>query len=132
MCKRVYISGSQNIIIPLASHNSLSGSSYFLERKTCARVGHSMSASIVSLRVFFFDIYLSFVRLYFTFLAHHRPSPHRRVSPLISCHWILDAKTDTSNFESPRTSENTFDHFYVRRDLVTRLHPFETVKRVRK
>lgn len=75
-------------------HNSLSDSSYFLERKTCTRVGHSVSVSIVFLRVFSFDIYLSFVRLYFTFLAHHHH--HREVAafPLIFCYWMLDAKTD--------------------------------------
>lgn len=73
-------------------HSSLFDSSYFLEKKTCPRIGHSVSASIVSLRVFFFDIYL-FVRLYFIFFAHHRHSTVVAFSPIF-CYWMLDAKTD--------------------------------------
>lgn len=105
-----------------------SSSSYFLERKTCTRVGHSVSSlyesssliSICRLFVFIspFSLIIAIVRLQ-RFLLYFPTG-------------FLTLK-QTSNFESPRTSqENTFDHFYVRRDLVTRLHPFETVKRVRR
>lgn len=90
--------------------NSLRLLSYFLERKTSTRVGHSVSASIVSTSRFF-DIYLSFVRIFHLFVSLSLPislslSPFflRSRSPpsrsalvylyLIFSSWVLDVKTD--------------------------------------
>jgi len=74
LCMRVYVSWwysspgpriSPFLSLPL---NSLRLLSYFLERKTSTRIEHTVSASIVSTS-HFFDIYLSFVRLFYFFVS---------------------------------------------------------------
>lgn len=115
--------------------NSLRLLSYFPERKTSTIVAHSVSASIVSASCFF-DIYLSFVRIFHLFYPS-LPSTffffrsHRALCPrfLISYILFLDARTlkRISNFG---VAEDVGKHVRPFLRPSRSRNPFEISKRV--
>lgn len=89
-------------------HNSLSGSSYFLEKEnvreswTLRVCKHRLSTSLLLW-------YLSVVCSSLFHLSRSSPpiTIARGFSPLIFCHWILDAKTDPHLTSSRRERRKT-------------------------